>query len=50
VDHEPVVTSNLNWWPTGTAVVVGGAFEVDVHCPDGDDGGHEIRFMGSFER
>jgi hypothetical protein len=50
VDNDTVVTSNLNWRRTGAGMVKTGAFEVDVRCPDGNDGGHEIRFMGSFEK
>jgi hypothetical protein len=50
VDSEQVVTANLNWRRTAKGVVRTGAFEVDVRCPEGASGGHELRFMGTFEK
>jgi hypothetical protein len=50
VDGDAMFVANLNWQRTASGMVRTGAFEVDVRCPGGDDGGHGIRFMGSFEK
>jgi hypothetical protein len=50
VDSEPTVTANLAWRPTRKGLARVGTFEVDVRCPDGDSGGHVLRFDGTFEK
>lgn len=50
VDKDPTVTANMGWRPTLRGMARVGTFEVDVRCPDGDSGGHLLRFEGSFEK
>jgi hypothetical protein len=50
VASDEVFTSNLSWRRTTAGLLKVGAFEVDVRCPEGSEGGHQIRFMGSFEK
>jgi len=50
VDSDPTVTASMSWRPTRRGMAKVGTFQVDARCPDGADGGHLLRFYGSYEK
>ncbi len=50
VENDPTVTASMGWRPTRKGMAKIGTFKVDVRCPDGENGGHLLRFHGSYEK
>jgi len=50
VESDPTVTASMGWRFGRKGMAKVSTFEVDVRCPDGESGGHLLRFDGSYEK